>query len=138
MILAGDIGGTKTRLALYDWKDRRVDAIREEFYYSHDYESLEEVLTEFLEEEPANAPDIEAEDTITEKESTVAPDSPSNSLPTLTSACFGVAGPVLKNLCRTTNLPWVVDGKRVAEHLKIRRAQLLNDLEATAYGLQGT
>ncbi len=58
--------------------------------------------------------------------------------PTIEAACFGVAGPVIDNRCQTTNLPWVIDGAAVAKHLKISRGshvRLLNDLEATAYGL---
>ena len=116
MILAGDIGGTKILLALYDWKDQRVEPIRQESYWSSDYGSLEEVLTEFLEDEPEDMAD-------------------SSSSLTLTGACFGVPGPVLNNICRTTNLPWVIDGKKIAQHLEVKKASLLNDLEATAYGL---
>jgi len=134
MILAGDIGGTKTLLALYDWKDQRVEPIRQESYWSADYGSLEEVLTEFLEEESESITEIESEDKPTEsEESKTFPDSPSS--PTLTGACFGVAGPVLNNICRTTNLPWVIDGQKIAQHLQIKNARLLNDLEVTAYGL---
>ncbi len=134
MILAGDIGGTKTLLALYDWKDQRVAPIRQESYWSADYESLEEVLTEFLEEESQAVTDIDNEEKPTENEVS-ATDSESPSLATLTSACFGVAGPVLNNVCRTTNLPWIIDGKKIAQHLQIKKARLLNDVEATAYGL---
>ena len=54
MILAGDIGGTKINLALYDWEKGRVDPIREDTIWTADYESLEEVLTEFLEEPDAH------------------------------------------------------------------------------------
>ncbi|HEU5407796.1 MAG TPA: glucokinase, partial [Nitrospira sp.] len=50
-------------------------------------------------------------------------------------ACFGIAGPVIDNRCQTTNLPWVIDGRTIAKQFNIPRVQLLNDLEATAYGL---
>jgi glucokinase len=53
----------------------------------------------------------------------------------LSAACFGVAGPVIENHSRTTNLPWVVDGSAIAKQFDIPRVQLLNDLEATAYGI---
>jgi glucokinase len=53
----------------------------------------------------------------------------------LAAACFGVAGPVIDNHSRTTNLPWVVDGPSIAKQFDIPRVQLLNDLEATAYGI---
>jgi glucokinase len=134
MILAGDIGGTKTLLALYDWKDQRVEPVRQESYWSADYGSLEEVLTEFLEEESESITDIEIEEEATKSEESKTYPASSSS-PTLTGACFGVAGPVLSNICRTTNLPWVIDGKKIAQHLEIKEARLLNDLEATAYGL---
>jgi glucokinase len=54
---------------------------------------------------------------------------------TITAACFGVAGPVIGNRCRTTNLPWVVDGPELARRFKIPAVRLVNDLEATAHGL---
>ena len=136
MILAGDIGGTKTLLALYDWKDQRVEPLREESYWSADYASLEEVLNEFLEEDSKDFPGIESEEAPSGQEGSTEPsNSPSSGSPTLTSACFGVAGPVLNNISRTTNLPWVIDGQKIADHLQLKRVRLLNDLEATAYGL---
>ena len=48
MILAGDIGGTKTNLALFDWTTERVDPVREETFHSADYTALDEILAEFL------------------------------------------------------------------------------------------
>ena len=54
----------------------------------------------------------------------------------LTAACFGVPGPVLNNTCRTTNIPWTIEGDKLAEFLHIPQVRLLNDLEATGYGLQ--
>ena len=129
MILAGDIGGTKINLALYDWEKGRVDPIREDTIWTADYESLEEVLTEFLEEPATTEPDS---DDPSDEDS--ASPSPSISSP-LTAACFGVPGPVLNNTCRTTNIPWTIEGDKLAEFLKIPQVRLLNDLEATAYGL---
>jgi glucokinase len=132
MILAGDIGGTKINLALYDWDKERVDPIREDTVWTADYESLEEVLTEFLEEPaPADSISDEAED---ETDDLL----PGNTPPSgpLTAVCFGVPGPVLNNTCRTTNIPWTIEGDKLAEFLNIPRVRLLNDLEATAYGLQ--
>ena len=131
MILAGDIGGTKINLALYDWDKGRVDPIREDTVWTADYESLEEVLTEFLEEPEATEPDS---DDLSEDEEN-SPSSPSPSLSPLTAACFGVPGPVQNNTCRTTNIPWTIEGDKLAEFLKIPQVRLLNDLEAMAYGL---
>ena len=60
MILAGDIGGTKTHLALYEWTESRVEPVRQQTFYSRDYGQLEEVLEEFL-KPPAPSP-IHSED----------------------------------------------------------------------------
>jgi glucokinase len=131
MILAGDIGGTKINLALYDWEKGRVEPIREDTVWTADYESLEEVLTEFLEEPEATEPD--PDDLSEEEEDTAS--RPSPSLSPITAACFGVPGPVLNNICRTTNIPWTIEGDKLAEFLNIPQVKLLNDLEAMAYGL---
>ena len=131
MILAGDIGGTKINLALFDWEKGRVEPIREDTVWTADYESLEEVLTEFLEEPEATEPD--SDDLSEEEEDTAS--RPSPSLSPITAACFGVPGPVLNNICRTTNIPWTIEGDKLAEFLNIPQVKLLNDLEAMAYGL---
>ena len=131
MILAGDIGGTKINLALYDWENERVEPIREDSVWTADYESLEEVLTEFLEEPTSTESDLDDESEDEDDASTKAPPAESP----LTAACFGVPGPVLNNTCRTTNVPWTIEGDKLAEFLNIPKVRLLNDLEATAYGL---
>ncbi len=131
MILAGDIGGTKINLALYDWEKGRVDPIREDTVWTADYESFEEVLTEFL-EEPAGAESDSDELSEDDDDSSTKASSPQSPL---TGACFGVPGPVLNNTCRTTNIPWTIEGDKLAEFLHIPQVRLLNDLEATAYGL---
>ena len=140
MILAGDIGGTKTNLALYDWITDRIEPVHADSFHSADYAALEEILEEFLgtlppktspEGEPLDeaADENKPEDALTDRpKATPEPI-------TLTAACFGVAGPVIDNRCRTTNLPWVVDGSVLAQRFDIAHVQLLNDLEATAYGL---
>ncbi|MEE8126424.1 MAG: glucokinase [Nitrospirales bacterium] len=133
MILAGDIGGTKINLALYDWDKERVDPIREDTVWTADYESLEEVLTEFLEEPPSAEPEFE--DVLAEPEDSSSQPSTASSTPPIV-ACFGVPGPVQNNACRTTNIPWTIDGDKLAEALNIPQVRLLNDLEATAHGLQ--
>lgn len=124
MILAGDIGGTKTNLALYEWTNRRVEPVRLESFPSADYKSLEDMVKEFL--EPRDAP--------------IGGDRPEKELEAygplkLGAACFGVAGPVIDNHSRTTNLPWFVDGPMIARQFDIPHVRLLNDLEATAYGV---
>jgi glucokinase len=138
MILAGDIGGTKTNLALYDWTTERVEPVREDSFHSADYKTLEEIIEEFL---SAPLPKPPAEDELGNEpveapaeETTEAPELPPEPIK-LTAACFGVAGPVIDNRCRTTNLPWVIDGATLAERFAIPQVRLLNDLEATAHGL---
>ncbi len=76
--MLGDIGGTKINLALYDWNKERVDPIREDSVWTADYESLEEVLTEFLEEPTSKEPDPEetseeVDDSSTKSSSTEKP-----------------------------------------------------------------
>lgn len=134
MILAGDIGGTKTNLALYDWLTERVEPVRVETFHSADYKSLEEILEEFL--TPPKPPTLldEIDATPSEPDETAGESLPEEPVK-LTAACFGVAGPVIENHAQTTNLPWVVDGAAIAKRFAIPRVQLLNDLEATAYGI---
>src|SRR5438093_451696 len=131
MILAGDIGGTKTNLALFDWKTERVEPAREQTFASADFGSLEDVLARFLKppvQESAASPGDESS-----SEPSV---SPSTDEPTrIEAACFGVAGPVVENRSRTTNLPWVVDGAELAKRFELPTVRLLNDVEAAAHGV---
>jgi glucokinase len=129
MILAGDIGGTKTTLALFDWTIERVDAVREQTFANADYAALEEILEEFLSPEAERPAEPETQEGSQAERS--GPPAP----PVLDIACFGVAGPVVENACRTTNLPWVVDGATLSKRFSIPRVLLVNDLEATAHGL---
>jgi glucokinase len=134
MILAGDIGGTKTHLALFEWKTERIDAIRSESFHSADYASLEEMLEEFL--VPPKPPTPIAD---LDRSGEDIADPPLVSEPVkplkLNAACFGIAGPVIQNHSRTTNLPWIVDGATLAKRFDIPKVRLLNDLEATAHGI---
>ncbi|MGH7259372.1 MAG: glucokinase [Nitrospiraceae bacterium] len=125
MILAGDIGGTKTHLALFDWTTERVEPLREQTFPSADYKTLDDIIEEFLKPpEPSDKQDDESKDAPAEQEP-----------PSLEAACFGIAGPVVENKSKTTNLPWVVDGPELGVQFKIPRVRLLNDLEAAAYGV---
>ena len=140
MILAGDIGGTKTHLALYEWTTDRIEPVHADTFHSADYQALEEVVDEFLSTLPSKTSPHESlavkqdDETESDAEVSLPPELPPD-LTTLTAACFGVAGPVLDNRCRTTNLPWVVDGSALAQRFDIAQVRLLNDLEATAHGL---
>ncbi|MGD0520191.1 MAG: glucokinase [Terracidiphilus sp.] len=105
MILAGDVGGTKVHLALYDFIDGKLKQIRDKQYPAREYSGLEEIVKEFL-----------AADKVT-------------------AACFGVPGPVRDGRLRLTNLPWTLDSRELAAGLVIEHVFLINDLEANGYGV---
>ncbi|HEY6489337.1 MAG: glucokinase [Terracidiphilus sp.] len=105
MILAGDVGGTKVHLALYDFTDGKLSHARDERFAAKEYDGLAEIVKEFL------AGDM------------------------VTSACFGVPGPVRDGRLRLTNLPWTLDSRELAASLKIQHVFLINDLEANGYGI---
>lgn len=106
-ILAGDIGGTKTILAVYEDASPPLRPLAEATLLSREHATFDEVLRAFA---PAWERPVRA-------------------------ACFGVAGPVIGGVSRTTNLPWVLEEERIARFLDARRVRLLNDLEAAAYGM---
>jgi len=109
-ILAGDIGGTNTRLTLYHaLAHDRLKPLREATYASTDYPGLEAILSLFL----------------------VGLDQP-----VIERACFGIAGPVIDQTCDATNLPWRVSAQRIKETFGFDAAWLLNDLEANAWGIE--
>ncbi|WP_455378276.1 glucokinase [Petrachloros mirabilis] len=135
MILAGDIGGTKTHLALFDWTTERVEPLRLETFHSADYGSLDEMLAEFLLPPKPPIPIDELESAQKKQEESVH-EAERQEPVKVDAACFGVAGPVIQNRCHTTNLPWVIDGEALAKQLHIPRLRLLNDLEAMAHGVQ--
>jgi len=105
MILAGDVGGTKVNLALYDFKDGKLGCTRDKQFPAKEYSGLEEIVKKFLG---------------TEK---------------VTAACFGVPGPVRDGRLRLTNLPWTLDSRALAAGLAIDHVFLINDLEANGYGV---
>src|SRR5260370_30035281 len=107
MILAGDVGGTNTRLALFDQKGGRLSIGREHVFPSREHKSLDEIVSIFLGNEPSAA----------------------------TIACFGIAGPVLNGRAVASNLAWVVDAGQLSRHSAIGPVWLINDLEAHAYGI---
>ncbi len=136
MILAADIGGTKVHVALFDWKEERVEPAHMRTFASTDFETFEDLLEEFL--GPADGhSDAEREDPTPDGQASEPSAEPAATpeRPSIEAACFGVAGPVVENRVRTTNLPWVLDGNEIAKRFAIPYVRLLNDLEATAYGL---
>jgi len=106
MILGGDIGGTHTRLAVFDDDGRKQAGQPDRTYPSREHAGLEVIVRRFLDETGVR----------------------------VAAACFGVAGPVKNGRCVATNLPWVVDAADLTRDLGAR-AWVINDLEATAWGL---
>ncbi len=106
-VLAGDIGGTKTRLAVFEVTATDLVTVVEQNYHSQEHASLLEITQDFLEHHSVS----------------------------VTAACFGIAGPVRHNEVHTTNLPWHISSMQIAEHTGITRVFLLNDLEANAWGI---
>jgi glucokinase len=107
MLLAGDIGGTKTDLAVYS-SEAGLDApLAETEVHSADYRSLEALASEFLTKVKGR----------------------------VDRACFAVAGPVIDGQAKITNLPWVIDELTVAKELNMERVHLMNDLEAIAFAV---
>ena len=107
-ILSGDIGGTKTNLALYAVEGQAsFSLVREASLPSTKYAGLEEVIAEFR-HEGANEP--------------------------VAAGAFGIAGPVLDGKVEATNLPWKVEAPSMSQAMGGGRVRLMNDLEATAYG----
>ena len=107
MILAGDIGGTKTNLGLFDAPQGALVKVTDKRYVSHEHTGLDEIVKDFVCGTKAK----------------------------ITAASFGIAGPVVDNRVHTGNLPWIIDGATLAKELGLERVRLLNDLEATAHGV---
>lgn len=110
-ILAGDVGGTKTTLALYSQAANVPfavkQALRQATFASADYATFEAIISEFL----------------------------AGARESIAAASFGVAGPVIAGEAKITNLPWTINAQRLKTELGFARVALLNDVEATACGL---
>lgn len=104
MILAGDIGGTKTRLVIYELCNNSLELKGIERFDSAKYASLEEIVSIFL------------------NKHSVSPK----------AACFGIPGPVVDGKVKLTNLPWSLDEVTISKSLNIPKIKLVNDLVATA------
>ncbi|MCK4842704.1 MAG: glucokinase [Methylococcales bacterium] len=108
MILVGDIGGTKTILALYEQERTIWSCSKKQTFASADFETFEKLLDCFL----ISVLDLSVQ-----------------------SVCIGVAGPTVNGDCTTTNLPWELKSIDIARQLGTEKVKLLNDLEATAWGV---
>jgi glucokinase len=107
-LLAGDVGGTKTDLAIFARRGDRLTPVRQEEYASREHASLEAMLRRFLDDA-----------------------TPSR----IGAACFAVAGPTAEGKAHTTNLPWTVDAAVLGRLVGTDRVKLVNDLQAAAYGM---
>jgi glucokinase len=107
-LLAGDVGGTKTALALFEKEAGGPRLLREATLPSREFESLEAAVARFLGAGPR---------------------------PAIAAACLGVAGPVVDGRCVATNLPWVIDERTLAAAIATPTVKLLNDLEVAAHGV---
>src|SRR5437868_15208114 len=103
MILAGDIGGTSTRLALFDVKGGHLSLVAHSKYSSREHKGLDEIVRAFVASQAG-----------------VLDRTP------ITHAAFGVAGPVRDGRVHPSNLPWLVDASLLASELKLPNVELLN------------
>ncbi|ELS01556.1 glucokinase [Xenococcus sp. PCC 7305] len=112
LLLTGDIGGTKTilRLVEADPQDKSFKSIREQKYVSASFPDLVPIVEDFLAAGEQETPE---------------------------SACFAIAGPVIDNNCRLTNLSWDLSGNRLEKELNIGKVRLINDFAANSYGVLG-
>jgi len=108
VILAGDVGGTKTYVAQFELRNGGLGPpLAVEHIRNDGYPSLEALLEDYGSRHPGHA----------------------------AAACFGVAGPVVKNRARVTHLGWTIEAAHLARKLKLKRVHLINDLVANGYGL---
>ena len=110
MILAGDVGGTKVHLALYEFANGRLKPIRDHKYPAHDFATLDDIVNDFFKDDNESRKQVVA-------------------------ACFGCPGPVKNGRLKLTNLPWTLDARDLQNSLKIEHIFLINDLEANGYGI---
>ena len=113
MILAGDVGGTKVDLALYNFNGGSLQMVANKKYPAKSYPNLQSVVQEFLKD-----PEIKRE---------VEQD--------VVAACFGCPGPVKDGRLKLTNLPWELDARELSRILNIQHLSLINDVEANGYGI---
>jgi glucokinase len=107
MILAGDIGGTNARLAYFQPQNGHLRLVSERVFPSREHSELGEIVTQFLDDSHTR-PEV---------------------------ACFGIAGPVRNGRVETSNLPWVIEQSRLAQQIHLPATLLINDLEASAWGI---
>jgi glucokinase len=110
MILAGDVGGTKVHLALYNFAGGKLVPVRDHKFPATHYQCLDDIVKEFL-------------------------NGDANVTSEIVAACFGCPGPVRDGRLKLTNLPWTLDTRDLQTSLGIEHIFLINDLEANGYGI---
>jgi glucokinase len=110
VLLAADVGGTKTLLGLFEEAPERPPSIEVGEFVTLDYDGLVPMIREFLKAEGVQPSAV-------------------------TAASFGVAGAVTDNVARLTNVPWLVDGDAISQAVSLPRVTILNDLQAMAYSV---
>lgn len=108
MVLAGDVGGTNARLAIVELNGRAARITREGRYASRDYPGLTPIVDRFCEEVTARP----------------------------NRACFGIACPVVGDDCTAPNLPWTINGRKLAAEIGIPRTRIINDFVAVGFGIE--
>lgn len=106
LVLAGDVGGTKTNLGLFKVAAYTISPVREARFVTRDYNGIVEMLDAFLK-------DVARPDAV----------------------CLGVAGPVLNGHVKLSNINWEIDSVEIGNRLGIENVNIINDLEAAGYGL---
>lgn len=107
VILAGDIGATKTNLALFEIRKGQLALVKEKTYHTRDYHAFTEMVLSFR----------------------------TDKLPVIDGICLGVAGPVTRGKVKGTNFLWEIDSKEISRELGVQSVTLINDMEANAYGM---
>lgn len=108
IVLAGDVGGTKTVLRIDRWRNGRAKCECEQLFRSEDYGGLSQIIAEFL----------------------------SRKKEKIDSACLAVAGPIVRQSSKLTNLPWKISARQIASRFRIPRVTLINDFEAIGWGIE--
>ncbi len=107
MILAGDIGGTNTRIAVFEPISNKLSLVQEQVYPSRNHQGLSEIVQLFIRDHPGQ----------------------------ISAASFGIAGPIINQAVSTPNLPWVINGAQLSAQTGIKQLSLINDLQAHASGV---
>jgi len=113
LILAGDVGGTKCNLALFSEKDGKLTSVFRQRFRSKDFAQFDLIAKEFARQAATHLAGEKIE-----------------------AAGFGIAGPVINNRVRATNLPWTIDAAVLSQELNVQHIVLLNDLGAWGHSIE--